>query len=85
MSSVERYFLAVQGIVAALRTLGMTVITRKDVSTAWAVLGSIAENDEGLPGHNMTDAMEQVAVALGGTFTYDGTDGRGRVNPRIVF
>ncbi len=85
MSSVERYFLAVQGIVAALRTLGMTVITRKDVATAWAVLGSVADNFETVPGHNMTEAMRQVAEALGGTFTYDSTDGRGLVNARIVF
>ncbi len=85
MSSSERYFLACQGIVAALRALGMTVITRKDVSTSWAVLGEVAENTDGLPGHNMTEAMRQVAESLGGTFTYDGTDGRGLVNARIVF
>ena len=33
----------------------------------------------------LTEAMRQVAESLGGTFTYDGTDGRGLVNARIVF
>ena len=86
MSTIDRYVLACKGIFTALRILGMTVITRKDVAKAWNTLGAIAGNLDTIPGPTMTAAMKEAGVALGGKYKDDGKDAQGKaINPRIEF
>lgn len=86
MSTNDRYVLACKGIFTALRILGMTVITRKDLAKAWATLGTLAGNLDTIPGSTMTAAMKEAGVAMGGKYKDDGKDAQGKaINPRIEF
>jgi hypothetical protein len=52
----------------------------------WKLAGELSNNTETIPGYDTSDAMEEIAPELNGTFKDDGRDAANRrINPRIEF
>jgi|LauGreDrversion4_2_1035121.scaffolds.fasta_scaffold443158_3 hypothetical protein len=86
MSKKDDFKFGVKGIVAVYKVLGKTTVTRTDVSVMWKLAGELSNNTETIPGYDTSDAMEEIAPELNGTFKDDGRDAANRrINPRIEF